>query len=420
MRSSRKIGNHGRAGLLLLGASALVAPIGEAAAASYQVLYSFCSQYDYNHDCIDGGRPNSGLVVDAAGNLYGTTGYGGGSSIPFGGVVFKLAQNGAYTVLHNFCSQNDCADGRSPQGGLTSGDFLSGTTVGGGTADSGVVFTLVRRPPPFEGYMERVLYNFCSQSGCSDGAYPQAGLIDDAAANLYGTTREGGTAGAGVVFKRAPDGTETVLYSFCSQSGCADGANPTAGLLMDGAGNLYGMTPSGGGAGAGVVFKLAPDGTQTVLYSFCAQVLCVDGANPQGGLIIDAAGNLYGTTFSGGDHDGVVFQLAPDGTETVLYRFCSQTGCADGAHPAPAGLVMDAAGSLYGITRNGGASGQGVVFKLAPDGTESVLYSFCSQSNCTDGAAPSGGLIIDPVGNLYGMTSSGGAVDHGVVFILTP
>jgi uncharacterized repeat protein (TIGR03803 family) len=140
----------------------------------------------------------------------------------------------------------------------------------------------------------------------------------DGAGNLYGTTSAGGGTFGGVVFKLAPDGTETVLYSFCSQSGCADGSDPEAGLIMDGAGNLYGTTYSGGSAGfagRGVVFRLAPDGTETVLYSFCSQSNCADGSYPEAGLIMDGAGNLYGTTVSGGSTSGagpgVVFMVTP-------------------------------------------------------------------------------------------------------------
>ena len=167
----------------------------------------------------------------------------------------------------------------------------------------------------------QVLYSFCPQSGCADGSQPVAGLIMDAAGNLYGTTKVGGTGGTGgafgqgVVFKLAPDGTETVLYSFCSQANCTDGLQPFAGLIMDAAGNLYGTTLNGGiGSGSGVVFKLAPDGTQTVLYSFCSQANCTDGLAPQAGLLMDAAGNLYGTTALGGiapGNSGVVFALTP-------------------------------------------------------------------------------------------------------------
>jgi uncharacterized repeat protein (TIGR03803 family) len=429
MSNDRKIGIRGRVGLLVLGAAALLAPIADAAAASYQVLYNFCSQ----SGCADGAEPNAGLVMDAAGNLYGTTWFGGITS----GVVFKLAPDGSETVLRDFCQLQNCPDGSSPAAGLVmdAAGNLYGTTVSGGSSDLGVVFGLFHRPPPFEGYRYRLLYDFCAQSnvGCADGYWPYAGLIIDAAGNLYGTTAYGGDTscysglGCGTAFKLAPDGTETVLYSFCQgqQSNCTDGYVPTTGLVMDAAGNLYGTTPSGGTNNSGVVFKLAPDGTETVLYSFRQQSDCLDGGYPYAGLVMDAAGNLYGTTkYCGGSNIGVVFKLAPDGTETVLYSFGAQGG-GDGGYPV-AGLVMDAAGNLYGTTAYGGAFGQGVVFKLAPDGTETVLYSFCAQSGCADGANPVAGLVMDAAGNLYGTTVYGGLpgvlpdIGAGVVFMVTP
>jgi uncharacterized repeat protein (TIGR03803 family) len=202
---------------------------------------------------------------------------------------------------------------------------------------------------------EQTLYRFCPQSGCADGANPKAGVIVDAAGNLYGTTYRGGSHGFGTVFKLAPTAagwTETVLYNFCEQTGCVDGYHPNAGVIMDGAGNLYGTAEGGGkplsGGQAGVVFKLAPTGggwTQTVLYSFCSTIFCHDGDTPRGGLIMDGGGNLYGTTIYGGSGSalGTVFKLAPDGSETVLHSFCSQSGCADGYYPQSS-LIMDGAG----------------------------------------------------------------------------
>jgi uncharacterized repeat protein (TIGR03803 family) len=206
----------------------------------------------------------------------------------------------------------------------------------------------------------------------------------------------------------------TVLYSFCAQTSCADGANPMAGLVFDQKGNLYGTT-SAGGSGIhgqwGAVFKLAPEGKYTVLYSFCEQNGCSDGALPNAGLIFDRKGDVYGTTLEGGARgSGVVFKLTPEGDYSVLYNFCVLNGCTDGGYPA-AGLVFDQKGNLYGTTVSGGANGQGVVFKLTPKGKETVLYSFCalksSQNDCADGALPYAGLVLDEKGNLYGTTFSG-------------
>ena len=192
--------------------------------------------------------------------------------------------------------------------------------------------------------------------------------------------------GCGVVFKLTPEGKETVLHSFCEQTNCTDGANP-GGLIFDEKGNLYGTAVGGGlyegcvnSLGCGVVFKLTPKRKETVLYNFCAQANCADGAGPNSGPVFDQKGNLYGTTFQGGLGDGgcgyggggcgVVFKLTPTGKETVLYTFCAQTKCADGANPN-SGPVFDHKGNLYGTTFMGGAAGprpysSGVVFKLTP------------------------------------------------------
>lgn len=309
-------------------------------------------------------------------------------------------------------------------------------------------------------YAESVLYGFsgfCAQPGCTNGTSPEAGLIEDASGNFYGTTSAGGASMLfGTVFKLTPNGdggySESVLYNFCTQGGtsCTDGAKPEAGLIEDASGNLYGTTTNGGtnyssncyNGSCGTVFKLTPNGDgsygETVLYSFCAQggASCTDGANPLAGLIEDASGNLYGTTWHGGatvangnstTTGGTVFKLTPNGdgsySESVLYTFCSQSGCADGQWPS-SGLIEDASGNLYGTTSNGGvissycgSIGCGTVFNLAPNGdgsySESVLYSFCSQSGCTDGEDPGGGLMEDASHNLYGTTTYGGITISG-------
>ncbi len=265
-------------------------------------------------------------------------------------------------------------------------------------------------------YTEDVLYSFCPVSGCTDGKVPTAGLIRDTAGNLYGTTSGGGAHGSGTVFKIDTTGKYTVVYSFCSLGGsnCTDGSNPFGGLIEDSAGNLYGTTLNGGAYSVvgGTVFKIDSAGQETVLYSFCASN-CLDGQAPESGLVRDAAGNLFGTTGGGGTHsDGTVFKVDTTGKETVLYNFCSVggTSCTDGNFPF-AGLIEDAAGNFYGTTERGGANNKGTVFKVGTTGTETVLYSFCSTGgfNCTDGSQPGAGLIEDAEGNLYGTTLFGGA-----------
>lgn len=337
----------------------------------------------------------------------------------WGFVLFLSCGTGhakGFSVLHDFCSQRYCTDGEYPTAALIAdkkGNLYS-TTFGGGHDDGncmqqaligcGTVFKIT---PDGK---ETVLYAFL---GGADGQYPYAGLVMDGKGNLYGTTTAGGNQGT--VFRIAPDGTETILHAF---TGGSDGGTPEAGLILDDSGNLYGTTRWGGvGRTWGTVFKLAPDGTETVLYSFCAPSACNDGSDPEGGLVADASGNFFGTTKRGGANDGgVVFKLAPNGTETKLYDFCSQTVCADGGGPL-ADLVVDKKANLYGTTHGGGTYDEGTVFKLATDGTETVLHSFTGG---TDGGGPYGGVIFDTKGNLYGTAALGGAYGFGNVFKLSP
>lgn len=361
-------------------AAALLASPGTAYARGYKVLYTFCSQ----KYCADGAFPH-GVIKDRAGNLYGTASEGGTYNR---GVVFKVAADGTETVLHTFCSQNQCADGAFPSGRLIrdGAGNLYGATAEGGTGGDGVVFKLAPDGT------ETLLYTNWGAS---------SGLIRDSAGNLYGTSGAGGPYGQGFVFRLAPDGNETVLHAFTG--GSSDGANPELGVIEDESGNLYGTTPYGGldtcgqFLGCGVIFKIAPDGTETVLYRFGN----ADGAVPMAGLIMDKAGNFYGTTLYGGTRsEGVVYRFTADGKETVLYRF-SGAGevCSDGCGPFGE-LVRDTAGNLYGATQNGGTYDFGTVFKLAADGTETVLHSFPNLDE------PFSGLIKDNAGNLYGTTEN--------------
>jgi uncharacterized repeat protein (TIGR03803 family) len=411
-----------RVALMLIVFSALVSSA--AGAQKERAFYAFCAQ----SGCTDGAYPQAGLAFDQKGNLYGTTSTGGlySQSCLDGtcGVVFKLTPDGKETVLHNFCAQSGCTDGSSPIAGLVLDQRgnLYGTTYYGGAYGAGAVFKLT----PTGKYT--VLHSFCAQTNCTDGASPIAGLVLDQKGNLYGTTYNGGAYGFGSVFKLTPTGKEKVLYSFCPQSGCIDGESPYAGLVLDLNGNLYGTTTQGGSNstdcvfGCGVVFKLTPEGKETVLYNFCSQTYCADGAEPYAGLVLDQKGNLYGTTVEGGAYAyGVAFKLTPESKETILYTFCAETNCTDGLGPA-AGLVFDQKGNLYGTTEYGGAPrDSGVAFKLTPEGKETVLYSFCWLDNCADGEYPMAAVVFDQKGNLYGTTYHGGAYGNaGVIFKLTP
>jgi len=394
---------------------------------TFNQLYSFCSATN----CADGGFPFAGLIQDADSNLYGTTKEEGANG---NGTVYKLDGTGHETVLYSFCSDLNCTDGVWPVAGLIqdADSNLYGTTEFGGANNNGTVFKL-----DTAGH-ETVLYSFCSVGGdhCTDGQIPTTGLVQDTAGNLYGTSGGGGSGtgdngyGGGTVFKLDSTGHETVLYSFCSEGGakCTDGNYPHAGLILDAAGNLYGTTWEGGANSqyGGTVFKVDNTGHETMLYSFCAEggSKCTDGAQPSAGLLRDAAGNLYGTTeFGGANNNGTVFKLDGTGHETVLYSFCSVggTNCKDGSRPV-AGLIQDTAGNLYGTTEYGGANSVngGTAFKVDNTGRETVLYSFCAEggSKCTDGEEPVAGLIQDAAGNLYGTTWEGGTNGDGTVFKL--
>jgi uncharacterized repeat protein (TIGR03803 family) len=258
---------------------------------------------------------------------------------------------------------------------------------------------------------ESVLYSF-SRNGI-DGYNPAAGVARDKLGNLYGTTYYGGTWGYGTVYKVTPTGTETVLYSF---TGGSDGSNPYfAGVVLDKAGNMYGTTYYGGANGVGTVFELTPSGTETVLHSFAADG--TDGYNPAAGVVLDKLGNVYGTTYLGGAYGyGTVFKVTPSGTETVLHSFADNA--TDGCFPYGAGVVLGKKNVLYGTTYACGANGVGTVYKLTPSGTETVLHSFVNDG--TDGYYAYTGVVLDKLGNLYGTTYYGGVYGVGTVFKIIP
>jgi len=329
------------------------------------------------------------------------------------------AQAQSFTVLHTFAGYP--TDGGNPEAGLLmdAAGNLYGTTRHGGNNDSsctdsgigcGTVFKLDVKGK------ETVLHNF---SGL-DGANPLASVIMDAKGDLYGTTRFGGRlqdcadsggAGCGVVFKLSGS-KETVLHRFCSVGDCEDGAEPWGGVVMDASGALYSTTYFGGSSNGGVVFKLVGK-KETVLHSFTG---AMDGAFPTAGLIMDAKEHLYGTATSGGDFNcgcGVVFKLARK-KMTVLHAF---KGSPDGDTPVAA-LFMDAGGNLYGTTADGGSSdNRGTVFEVSRGGKEHVLYRFTPQHN--DGFRPQSRVIRDADGNLYGTTLEGGDAGDGIVFEVT-
>jgi uncharacterized repeat protein (TIGR03803 family) len=412
------------------------------AQAGYSVLYAFGTKGGTN----DGWSPNGGLVFDAVGNMYGTTGVGGGvisALCPYGcGTVFELSPvaGGGWTetLLHVF---SDSQDGLNPSSGLVfdAHGNLYGTTLGDGSegcqgTDCGTVFEL--SPEPNGAWTETVLYSF---KGRPDGQGPVGPVVFDVSGNLYATTNTGGPNDYGTVFELSPpsfpggDWTESVLYDFCQVGGlqeCSDGASPSAGVVLDSFGNLYGTAAIGGRARFwGLAYELSPNSggtwTETVLYEFNQK----NGGTPEAGLSFDAFGNLYGTLEYGGLKAahcfqetfppysracGGAFRLTPKaggGWSELSFLFNGN----DGGNPL-ARLVLDGA-TLYGTTYQGGY-GYGTVFRIT--GTdETVLYKFChGLPPCADGGGPWG--ITLNGGRLYGVTEAGGAYSQGVVFSIAP
>jgi len=383
-----------------------------------KVLYSFTGG-------SDGGDPAAQLIFDTVGNLYGTTVVGGLYGC---GTVFELTFSGGQwqeSVLYSF----DCfATGKNPYGGVTfdNAGNLYGTTVAGGSGGDcagdgcGVVYELTQSGGKWS---ETVLYNF---TGGDDGYGPGSAVVFDKAGNLYGTTPDGGAYSEGVVYQLASNNgqwKQTVIHPF---TGGDDGAVGSLGpLLVDAAGNLYGVTEIGGKYGAGVAFKLSLAGSTwkyTTLYPFQG---LPDAGFPYGGLIADASGRLYGTTYFGGANgEGSVFEVAPGPNAlagwkaSVLYSFQGDT---DASFPTST-LVFDTAGNLYGTSSTGGnpSCDCGTIFKLEPTSggwSESVLHNFGSSG---DGAYPSYGLTSDGKGNYFGVTPVGGTYGQGVIFEFTP
>lgn len=316
---------------------------------------SVLHNFDWTLGSTDGALPKASLILGTDGNFYGTT-YEGGS---FGyGTVFKISPGGTLTTLYGFCSFNACPGGNTPFAGLiqaTDGNFYGTTTSGGNLScgsgnGCGTVFKITSA-----GTLT-TLYSF---AGTPDGSLPFGGLAQAPNGVFYGTTNSGGAYGYGAVYKVTSSGSLTILYSFCAETGCPDGSYPDATLAEGNDGNFYGTTSGGGAYSNGTVFKVTTGGALTTLYSFCVLTGCDDGAQPLAGLILATDGNFYGTTQYGAVNAscfngcGTVFRITPAGVLTTLYSFCSQARCADGELPY-AGLVQSTNGIFYGTTFGGG------------------------------------------------------------------
>ena len=361
----------------------------------FTVLHSFVG------GSTDGRAPVAGLLLDGAGNLYGTTRFGGASDL---GTVFTVRTDGSgFALLHSFADLP--TEGTTPSGGLiTDGaGSLFGVTSSGGASDQGTVFRLGTDGSGFT-----ILHSFAG--GAGDGASAGGGLFADGIGNLYGTTWWGGASNLGTVFRINADGSGFgLLHSFAG--GAADGRGP-AGLLGDENGTLYGMTTYGGSSDLGTVFTLKTDGSGfAIVHTFAGGA--ADGSKPYAGLVADGSGRLFGTTYSGGPADsGTVFALQPDGSDFTLLP----GGPTDGLYPC-AGLIADATGNLYGTTEYGGALNLGTVFRQKTDGSEfALLHSFADSSG--GGAQPCGELLADGTGRLYGTTYQGGDWFEGTVFAI--
>ena len=355
-----------------------------------------------NFDGTNGGNSTASLVQGPDGSLYGTSTSGGTYG---GGTVFKLTQAGVLTTLYNFCSESECADGRYPEGALalgTDGNFY-GTTLQGANNICGCG-TLFKITP--EGRLTTI-HRFDG----TDGSNPVAGLIQAFDDSFYGTTVAGGANGEGTLFKITQDGALTTLYAFCAQPMCSDGDQPTGTLVQGVDGSFYGTTGFGGlgnscsfieAPGCGTVFRITPEGKLTTLHSFC-ETDCSDGAIPWAGLLLARDGNFYGVTPQGGNGiGGTVFKITSNGKLTTIYSFSCMPGCGDGGSPFGQ-LVQGTDSALYGTTGGGGAYGDGTIFRLTARDSLTTLHNF----NGTDGDSPFSGLLQATSGIFYGTTFQG-------------
>jgi uncharacterized repeat protein (TIGR03803 family) len=394
----------------------------------------------------DSGTYYSALIQGFSGYLYGTNSIEG--QYGYGGSVFKMTPAGKVTTVYAFCAQPSCTDGEFPNTGIvlgTNGDIY-GTTSSGGANSSilcngetvegcGTVFKLT------PGGELTILYNFCSQTDCADGSGPEGALIQGFDGNFYGITGHGGTGacpnydgfqpyGCGTIFKITPEGALTTLNSFCVPS-CADGWDPIGNLIQARDGNFYGTTNYGGSGfggpacddACGTIFQVTPEGALTSLYSFCIQEGCPDGSHPQSGLVLANNGVFYGTASSGGAaNDGTVFSFTTSNALTTLYSFCTQANCPDGNDPG--GIILASDGNFYGYTSFGGVppsgpDNAGTLFKITPAGALTTIYTFCTQTNCTDGSGPNASLFQYTNGTLYGSVGGGGPTGNGAIYSLS-
>ena len=352
------------------------------------------------------------LVQGLDGNLYGTS-YGGGTNRH--GTIYRISTGGTLKTLYTFCVQAGCPDGTNPDGGLvlgTDGSFY-GTAHQGGVG-FGTVFKITSKG------VFTLLYQFCSVSDCADGELPEGELVQGLDGRFYGTTEGGGADGNGSVFRITSTGGFTTTHSFCGFSGCGDGAFPYAGLALGNDGNFYATNHSSGTNDWGTFFQVTPGGTVTTLYNFCVSTNCADGGYPGSGLVQGRDGNFYGTTAEGGiafsqcaNGCGTIFKVTPAGVLTTLHQFDVKDGYLT---LDTASLVQGTDGNFYGTTGNGGTFKKGSIYQITPNGTFTTLESLFSAT----GFDPAGGLMQATDGNFYGTTTGGGGhFKAGTIFRLS-
>lgn len=367
-----------------------------------------------------------GIIQASNGNFYGVTNFGGSGpycgTLSACGTIFEITPAGKVITLYNFCSQKSCTDGATPNGLVqaSNGNFY-GTTINRGGHYQGTIFELT----PSGKFT--TLYSFCAQTNCPDGSNPAGPLVQGVDGNLYGLTTNGGfnrfcRYGCGTMFKIALSGKFTSVFDFCAKTNCVnEGRNPQQGLTLAPSGDFYGTTSGGGKPQEGTVFRITPSGTLTQLHAFYSLPNGADGWNSQAPLTLGGDGSFYGTASRGGTFkNGTLFKVTSTGQYSVLYNFCAQTNCADGALPSGP-IAWGSDGNLYG-TASGGGSTQyaGTAFQITPSGQYMLLYTFCTQVGCTDGVGPLG-LIQGTNGNFYGTTGGGGgqACACGTVYSLS-
>jgi uncharacterized repeat protein (TIGR03803 family) len=437
-------------GVLAFSCGVLLAVATPASATGNKVLHFFCRELG----CPEGANPSGTLLIDSSQNLYGTTEQGGRNGA---GAVFKLTLNTdtdryVYRTIYNFCAGTSCADGGHPIDGhliMDTSGKLYGTASTGGQSPNGVVFVLTPNAAHTR-YTQKVIYNFCAEfSDCADGAMPVGGLTYagastgasyDGVSPLYGVTRSGGLRNLGIVFSLTPglNGVwkHKTLYFFCAQGGlakCSDGKLPNSDIAVDKNGNIVGTTEQGGLNNAGLVFRLVPTDhghwAETLLYQFCQEAACADGSTPKNGVVLDSAGNIYGTVKTGGRFAhrcgkqnsgcGLVYKVTGNGTKSTLYSFCQQPKCADGY--TPAGITIDSFGNIFGFTNGGGKDKKGVTYEL--NDTYVVLDSVqCNKDVCPQGQTYTGAPTEAPNGDLFGPRFEGGRYEgaQGTVTQFTP